>query len=80
MAPWRGYLWRRTYDSDGTVEYGHLDEADVGQVRAPRGGTWDDDPFYVRTAYRLYITPDSRGDSIGSAAPGELPEPLGSGL
>lgn len=36
-----------------------------GQFKVLRGGSWDSNPWYVRTANRLNSTPDARSDSVG---------------
>ena len=38
---------------------------DTGTYRVLRGGSWDDDPIDLRTAYRGYGTPVDRCDYIG---------------
>lgn len=38
---------------------------DVESAMVLRGGSWYDDPDFLRAAYRDYSTPTNRGNSIG---------------
>ncbi|HNZ13339.1 MAG TPA: SUMF1/EgtB/PvdO family nonheme iron enzyme [Anaerolineaceae bacterium] len=36
-----------------------------GKFRVIRGGSWNNEAIYVRTAYRGWLSPDNRNDSLG---------------
>ena len=60
---WAGDCWNRSYagaPADGSAWL----SGDCGQ-RVLRGGTWVDDPRFLRTAYRFRRTAGSRIDNIG---------------
>lgn len=63
VGQWTADCWNETYDGappDGsTWTTGHCD------LRVHRGGSLDDPPLYVRSAYRAFDAPDVRDLSVG---------------
>lgn len=63
VREWVGDCWNSSYNNapaDGSV----WTSGDCGQ-RVYRGGSWDDKPQNVRSAYRFRAAPDSRNLSLG---------------
>jgi formylglycine-generating enzyme required for sulfatase activity len=61
---WCADAWHSNYENaptDGSVWEAGGDDS----YRVLRGGSWNDDPRYCRSAYRYYYTPDFRNYLIG---------------
>ena len=56
--------WHNDYEGAPTNGSAWADR-DKEASRIIRGGSWDDNPRYCRSAYRGYIIPDNRSDDIG---------------
>ena len=62
---WCEDSWHKNYENaptDGTV---WNDNHSQSASRVIRGGSWYNNPWDCRSAYRLYLTPDDRGNDIG---------------
>ena len=53
---WTGSLYKKDYD--GSEQ--NCSEKEVSGRRVIRGGSWDYEPWYVRSAYRTRNYPDYR--------------------
>jgi formylglycine-generating enzyme required for sulfatase activity len=63
---WCADHWHEDYGEapiDGRVWLDEGDENDAGRVR--RGGSWNGDPQYCRSAYRAHIYPRETYDGVG---------------
>lgn len=65
-----GNVWEWVADSydggyDGKSQEGNPTGLSSGEKRVVRGGSWDSAPLYVRSSYRLRLSPTFRLDNIG---------------
>ena len=64
VREWCQDHWHDSYEGAPTDGSAWLSENE-NSSRVRRGGSWYGDPWYCRSAYRLYYTPDTRYYSIG---------------
>ncbi|MBD1877174.1 formylglycine-generating enzyme family protein [Nodosilinea sp. FACHB-131] len=63
---WCQDWWHEGYEgapADGSAWLAHDDDAEENRVL--RGGSWDDDPEYCRSAGRVRLAPDRANDLVG---------------
>ena len=67
--------WHGSYEGAPTDGSAWLSENE-NDHRVIRGGSWDDDPSYCRSAYRINNTPDNRAELIGFRVVCSVPRTL----
>jgi formylglycine-generating enzyme required for sulfatase activity len=58
----------RSYPQGDTKEIDDIEDTltiNIQQSRVLRGGSFDDQPVYLRSAFRDYVAPADRSDNIG---------------